>query len=128
MSDLDVHQPATAGDDPPPPLTVSGPAGHVAVELATGRHTIGELADVLGIPGAPWSSSMANRSIGGSDSIGRVSPTAAGSPADRVAPPAVRRAAARSCPTTTRRVDGSSSPSRPDLMPVELWSCRPGAI
>ena len=50
MSDLDVHQPATAGDDPPPPLTVSGPAGRVAVELATGRHTIGELADVLGIP------------------------------------------------------------------------------
>ena len=50
MSDLEVDQPATAGDDPPPPLTVSGPAGRVAVELATGRHTIGELADVLGIP------------------------------------------------------------------------------
>ena len=48
--DLDTP-PTDATTDAPPPLTVSGPDGRrVTVELANGRHTVGELAEALGVP------------------------------------------------------------------------------
>ena len=51
MSEIDLHVgSATASNEPPPPLTVCGPAGRVTIELAAQPHTVGELADALGIP------------------------------------------------------------------------------
>ena len=51
MTEVDLHTTPPTDGEPPPALTLSGPDGRrVTIDLATGAHTIGELAEVLGIP------------------------------------------------------------------------------
>ena len=51
MTELDLDAARSTDRDPPPSLTVSGPDGRrVTIDLAAYTHTVGELADVLGIP------------------------------------------------------------------------------
>ncbi len=51
MSELDLHTTSALEPDPPPPLMVSGPDGRpYTIEPANHAHTVGELADALGLP------------------------------------------------------------------------------
>jgi S-DNA-T family DNA segregation ATPase FtsK/SpoIIIE len=51
VSELDLHTNAAAEPDPPPPLMVSGPDGRrYTIEPASHTHTVGELADAIGLP------------------------------------------------------------------------------
>ena len=49
MTDVDLHEPST-DRQPPPPLNISGADGRrLTIDLANHAHTVGELADALGM-------------------------------------------------------------------------------